>query len=77
MGILSSEAVVAAVPTLSIRSTITSDEDSRAFLHDYRAHASSESMHRFVLTRCSGLRGCRGLLYSSVDDNHTLLRMEK
>lgn len=43
MGILRSEAVGAAFPTLSIRSTITSDEDSRAFLPDYRSHVRAPS----------------------------------
>lgn len=78
MGILRSEAVVAAAPAPSIWSTITSWwRKSRLFARLQVTRASSEFMHRFVLTRCSGLRGCRGLLYSSVDDNHTLLRMEK
>lgn len=78
MGIGSSEAVAAAVPALSIGSTITARwRKSRLFARLQVTRASAESMHRFVLTRCSGLRGCRGLLYSSVDDNHTLLRMEK
>lgn len=55
------------------------DEDNCAFfLHNYRSHFPAPwPSHRFVFTWCSGLSGCQGLLYSSVADNHTLLRMEK
>lgn len=78
MEIVGPEAAAAAVAAPSIQSSISADEDSRASLHDYRSHAHAPSPRlRLVLTRCSGLGGCRGLLYSSVDDNHTLLRMEK
>lgn len=43
LAILGSEAVAAAVHALSIQSTITSDEDSRAFLRNYRSRLRAPS----------------------------------
>lgn len=72
MEILSLKPVVEAATTLTLWWRWL-----RLFAQLPATRARSESVHWFVLTRCSGLRGCRGLLYSSVADNHTLLRMEK
>lgn len=43
MEIVGSEAAAAAVAALSIQSSITADEDSRASLHDYRSHVRAPS----------------------------------